>query len=157
MLSATIGNTFFCYSLTIGVFILFLGLGSASFDWIPRKRINFLNLAFIEIIMSINGLVGIYIITKSSLFYGSELFWIIALIPTIICGFFSGLELPFLIGLAPKKYLKVFGLDYIGMFLGAFLFPFFFLSYLGIFISSFVVAFLNFIVAIFLLYSSKGK
>lgn len=145
------------YIITTGLFIFFLGVGAIFFEFKLKNHTKF-KIYQIEFVLSFLGsLCVIFPFFIDSIFIETPLVskylcW--ALISLI--AFCSGIELPALMSLADKK-LSVLGFDYLGMCLAGILFPILFLPVLGLLQSSLVIAFVNFIVAIFLYYSFHPK
>ena len=156
LISVFIGSTILSYSLGIGVFVLALGIGSVFYDTLlSNKSKNLKRLFYIELALAFSGLVGGYVVIIFAQLITSFPFLlqtIILLFPIIIVGFLSGMELPLLMGEKQelKEKLPILGLDFIGMFSAAILFPVCFFL-LGLFKTSIIISFINLGVAYTLL------
>lgn len=155
LLAVSFGGTLYHYSITMGVFMFSLGLGSLYYAYKKSKNLIPLLLKT-EIALSILGLLSpywiLYISSLQNQTY-SILFYPLIHLPSVLIGFFSGLELPVLLDLSKKKSLCLY-YDYLGMFASSVLFYIlikqFHLANITLFITS-----LNLFIAILLLYFYK--
>ena len=160
IISIFIGSTILSYSLGIGVFVLALGTGSFICDqWFDKTK-NPSRLFYIELALSLIGILGGYVeIILAQLITPFPFFLrlLILFIPIVIIGLLSGMELPLLMGLKEKtrEKLYILGTDFIGMFTATLLFPLFFFG-MGLFPTGLIVALINLIIAYTLLPSEKN-
>lgn len=158
-ISIFIGSTILSYSLGIGVFVLALGVGSFICDQLSDKTKNLSRLFYIELILSLLGILGGYaeiILAQLTISFPFFLRLLILFAPIAAIGILSGMELPLLMGLKEKDQEKfyILGTDFIGMFTAALLFPFFFF-WLGLFPAGIIIALINLIIAYTLLPAKK--
>ncbi|MFA5519032.1 MAG: polyamine aminopropyltransferase [Spirochaetota bacterium] len=144
------GNPVQQYSVTIGVFLSSMGLGS----YLSRFIIKNLVKTFIIIEVTLGLIGGLSVIILNYLFSFSPSFYLLHLFFLIVIGTLVGLEIPLLTRIL-KKYgaLKdilsnVLTLDYIGGLAGSLLFPLLLFPFLGRFLTSITVGLVNIIVSI---------
>ena len=154
-LTVIFGGTVTRYSVTIGLFLFSLGIGSYLYSYLPKNRKK--NFFIIEIILSITGPLGLFYIF---LLNGSELtgllpHWFILTIshlPIIVVGILSGLELPHLSSFFKTKntstFSEVLGFDYIGGLLGTLTYALLLYPNLGLITTVIVIGLLNSLVAL---------
>jgi len=163
LLTIIFGGTVLRYSITIGLFLFCLGIGSFLYNYLEKydKKKLFV---YIEICLSIIGFFGVwFIIALNSYFSFLPHFIRIILsnVPIILVGILSGLELPLLSFFSGEKsstYSQVLGVDYFGSLAGMVLYSLVFYPYQGLIFSAFIVAFFNLIIALLLfifLYKKK--
>ena len=160
IISIFIGSTILSYSLGIGVFVLALGVGSFLCDQLSDKAKNLSRLFYIELTLSLLGILGGYaeiILAQMTVFFPFFLRLLILFTPIAAIGLLSGMELPLLMGLKEKTQEKfyILGTDFIGMFTAALLFPLFFFG-MGLFPTGIIVALINLIIAYTLLPVKKN-
>ncbi len=151
------------YTLTLGVFILALGLGSL----IQIRRDQASSLAWQQLIMVGLSIISPWMVLWAGTHLVSWASWSIAALSIFSVGFFCGLEFPLLAALAAEEYQTNFTnkfenkpklvsaaifsqllrMDYLGMGLSSFLFPVFLLKHLGVFQASLLAALFNWLVA----------
>ena len=161
--SYLLGNPVMQYSITIGVFLSSMGLGSYMSRYIEKDLIR----AFvrIEIILGLTG--GVSVVVLNYLFSFSESFYALHIFFLVVIGTLVGLEIPLLTRIL-KNYgaLKdiisnVLSFDYIGGLAGSLLFPLLLFPFLGRFLTSIVVGMANIAVAFIIIlvidYGSKKK
>ncbi|MDA1073676.1 MAG: hypothetical protein O3A63_02795 [Proteobacteria bacterium] len=147
ILSAFLGNTVLRYSVTIGLYMLSMGIGA----FVVRDRMlarPVLALQIVEVILSvIGGFSLVFLIWVDSTGAPGALFSLIAHSLIIIIGILSGMEIPLLIGVrnlhVPESDIKVLGLDYIGACAGALVFAFVLYPITGLTLAAFLIAGLN--------------
>jgi len=153
-ISLLYGNTITIYSLTIGSYMLFLGIGAFLYEKFSKYGINMLLYTetalmivayFAPLIISWIGAVEI-----SFNFKLSSSFFILGLI-----GILSGIELPLLMGLAKEKVAIIVGVDYLGGLLGSLLYVFYFLPHINTIDTFHQIAFVNLITTIIFYFSYK--
>ncbi len=161
ILAATLGLLFgdsiFYFSLTIALFILFMGLGSASARWFQKN--SFFNLVMAEIVISALGVsCSSAILLVAGLTKKGILASVTAVVLIFTIGFLAGVEIPIIYSITDdtvKKdrrfgYLLFF--DYLGALLGAVIFSFILLPKLDLIGSGAFVALLNLIILTFYLF-----
>lgn len=147
MLTALTGSTFRNYSMIIGLYTASLGFGALYFEFYLKAKSQAKLLIFTELLLSISALLApLYI----SLLYSSyfdflahSLKLVFALIPVILIGWLSGIELPSLMALSNKKEHKILFADFAGMFISSIIFYNFLLLKFSIFQILFSLALMN--------------
>lgn len=156
------GDSVKFFSLTIGLYMAAMGLGSYISKFITDKLLQRFVIA--EILLGLIGGISIPLLyftyTTTSLFYPTYV------LLTLCIGFLIGLEIPFLTRLMESyQVLKsnianILSFDYLGALIATIAFPFFLLPVLGIYQSSLLFGLINMSIAAVVLYSyrkSLGK
>ena len=148
--SYLLGNSVYQFSLTIGVFMFSMGLGSIVTKYLNTQYIE--NFIFVEILLAlIGGGTGLALFLVFP--YAREYYELVSLSLIVIIGALVGMEIPILTtALAEFRSTKhsiadVMSFDYLGALIGSLLFPLVLLPKLGLIETSFVVGLLNLIVA----------
>ena len=171
-LSVLMGNTVMRYSITIGVYLASLGLGTMLCERGDEKD-SARRLVRIEIWLSIIGGLAVFIIFSLDVFhrfmitsqtvfsYGLGntlrpiLFFALSSAVIVSIGILSGYEIPLLIALSeakkPNSMNIVLGINYFGALLGAVMFPLLLLPKLGLFAVSYLTGLLNAVACILIL------
>ncbi len=138
------------YSVTIGLFLFFMGVGA----WLAQYRRTNLLVAFIQIEIAL-GLIGglsaviLYAVYAWSQYYYPAMLIVIALISILV-----GMEIPLLTrvieqGRGIRQGLSdVLATDYVGALLASLLFPFVLLPYFGHLLTAFSIGAVNLLVAL---------
>lgn len=157
--SYLLGNSTLQYSITIGLYMAALGLGSYISKYVTKKLFNVFVL--IELLIGIVGgmsslilfLANIYIINYAVVMY----------IEIVLIGTLAGAEIPIMTRIIEEDennlsvtLSSIFSFDYIGGLVGAVAFPLMLLPNLGYFATSFLCGLLN-IVASLLIMWKFGK
>jgi len=153
--SYLLGNSVYQFSLTIGLFMFSMGVGSYLSKLLPNNLIqNFIN---VEIAISLFG--GISSLLLILAFpYVHSLYSVVMFCLIFIIGALVGMEIPLLMSiLSHKQSMKdsianVMSLDYVGGLIGAVAFPLFLLPHLGLLKSSFAIGLINIITALINIY-----
>ena len=159
-LSAFLGNTVLRYSVTIGLYMLSMGIGSllAEGRWVKHAV---LTLVGIEILLTITGGFSvIFLLVMASVGMPDLLFSTMAHMLIVVIGVLTGFEIPLLIEMRarekPHTEQVVLGVDYLGAFTGTVVFAFVFYPVIGLIPTAFFVALLNAFVGV-CLYSQRRK
>lgn len=154
-LSAFLGNTVLRYSVTIGLYMLSMGLGSllAEGRFVKHPVITLLR---VEIALTVTGGFSvIFLMLVNSAGLPDIVFFGVAHFLIILIGVLTGFEIPLLIELRNLEVegseRKVLGVDYLGAFSGTVVFAFFFYPIVGLIPTAFVVGLLNAFVGVLLL------
>ena len=154
-LAAFMGNTVLRYSVTIGLYMMSMGIGAllAEGRFIKQPVITLLQ---VEIGLTITGGFSVLLLLLLSTFNLPDLLFSgLAHLLIIIIGILTGFEIPLLIELRNleqhDKELSVLGVDYLGAFFGTIVFAFLFYPAIGLIKSAFMVAFINAFVGVCLL------
>jgi len=147
LLSAFLGNTIVRYSITVGLYMSSMGFGALLLSKQYLKKC-FVSLLKVEIALSVLGASGVMLLLSLHMFGVEGVFFSCFAHGLIIAiGILTGFEIPLLIAvgnrLRPDSEARVLGVDYVGAFLGAVTFAFFFYPVVGIFLTGLLVAFLN--------------
>jgi len=161
--SYLLGNPVMQYSITIGVFLSSMGLGSYVSRYIEKNLLK----AFVRIEILLGLIGGVSVVILNYLFSFSESFYALHIFFLVVIGTLVGLEIPLLTRIL-KNYgaLKdiisnVLSFDYIGGLAGSLFFPLLLFPFLGRFLTSIVVGMANITVAFIIIlvidYGSKKK
>jgi spermidine synthase len=156
------GDSVKFFSLTIGLYMAAMGVGSYLSKFITDKLIQRFVIA--EILLGFIGGISIPLLyftyTTTSLFYPTYV------VLTLCIGFLIGLEIPFLTRLMEdyqtlkSNIANILSFDYLGALIATIAFPFFLLPVMGIYQSSLLFGLINMSIAGVVLYSyrkSLGK
>lgn len=140
-----LGDSVKFFSLTIGIYMASMGVGTFISKYIDRDILT--RFVQIELVLALLG--GISIPSLYFAYSYTELFIPFYLFFTISIGLLIGLEIPFLTRLMEQYYkLKVnianiLSFDYLGALIATISFPFFLLPVFGIYQSSLIFGFIN--------------
>lgn len=153
-LSAFLGNTVLRYSVTIGLYMLSMGIGALLAEGRLVKH-PVVTLLKVEIALTITGGFSvIFLMLMNSAGVPDLIFFGAAHSLIILIGVLTGFEIPLMIELrnleVEGKEQKVLGIDYLGAFVGTVVFALFFYPVLGLIPTSFVVAIMNAFVGVLL-------
>jgi spermidine synthase len=156
------GDSVKFFSLTIGLYMAAMGLGSYISKFITDKLLQRFVIA--EVLLGVIGGISVPLLyftyTTTALFYPTY----VAL--TLCIGFLIGLEIPFLTRLMENyqtlksNIANILSFDYLGALIATIVFPFFLLPVMGIYQSSLLFGLINMSIAAVVLYSyrkSLGK
>jgi spermidine synthase len=166
LITILFGNTVVQYSITIGLFLFFLGVGSFSYSRIKSDFID--KLMFVEFAITIISVIGVfglpylYILSAKYFVFGKVIVLILGYVLVAVIGFLSGFEIPILTRLVEdvrktSSFSHVLGVDYIGSLLGTVLYALFLYPELGVFGTVVVVSFVNLAIGLYLLYYSSYR
>ena len=158
-LSAFLGNTVLRYSVTIGLYMMSLGIGSmiAEGRFVARPAVGLLR---IEVLLTLFGGSSVVLLFFVDSVGASELVLsVIAHSLIVVIGVLSGFEIPLLIALknlnADYRDNAFIGVNYLGAFLGTMAFAFVLYPNVGLIPTAFIIALLNAIVGMLLLRQKK--
>ncbi len=158
--SYLVGNSTLQYSVTIGLYMCALGVGSYLSKFIRKNLFNWF--ANVEIGIGIIGGFSSLTLFLSNLYLQS--YAIVMYIEIIIIGTFAGLEIPLLTRIIEedKKDLRVtissiFSFDYIGGLIGSIAFPMLLLPHLGYFATSFLAGMFNLLAAALIIFKYHDR
>lgn len=150
-----LGDSITQFSLTIGVYMAAMGIGSYFSRFVPDKPLLAYFIGF-ELALALLGGLSVPLLYFSYA-YGLPLQAISILLTTLI-GILIGLEIPLLSRLMEKHYAlkanlaNVLSIDYFGALLATLLFPFLFLPWLGVFKTALSFGLMNLSIALLLLW-----
>ena len=158
-LSAFLGNTVLRYSITIGLYMLSLGIGSfiAEGRFVARPAISLLLVETLLTLIGGSSVVLLFVINAHSM--SPALISVVAHGLIIVIGILSGFEIPLLIQLKSlaknNKDNVIIGINYLGAFLGTVTFALILYPLAGIITAAFLVSLSNAFVGIALITQSK--
>ena len=148
--SYLLGNSVYQFSLTIGLFMFSMGLGSIVTKYLSTEYIE--NFIFVEIMLAIiGGATGLILFLVFP--YAREYYEFVSISLIVVIGALVGMEIPLLTtALAEFRSTRhsiadVMSFDYSGALIGSLLFPLILLPKLGLIETSFIIGFLNLVVA----------
>jgi spermidine synthase len=157
--SYLLGNSVLQFSLTIGLFLFGMGIGSFLAPLIklaPERKFVLLEI-FVALLGGISPLILFFVFSSGGLFYLAFVVIVVSI------GILIGFEIPTLVELAREGgsmlslFSKVLAFDYLGALLASLLFPLFFLPYLGIVRTALLVGIVNILIAISILWYFKKE
>ncbi len=158
--SYLVGNSTLQYSVTIGLYMCALGIGSFLSKFIRKDLFNWF--ANVEIGIGIIGGLSSLTLFLSNLYL--ESYALVMYLEIIIIGTFAGLEIPLLTRIIEddRKDLRVtissiFSFDYIGGLIGSIAFPMLLLPHLGYFATAFFVGSLNLLAAVLIIFRYRDR
>ncbi|MCM1536312.1 MAG: polyamine aminopropyltransferase [Clostridium sp.] len=153
--SYLLGNSTLQYSITIGLYMAALGLGSYISKYFKKNLFNVF--VTIELGIGIAGGISSLLLFLSNIYISNYV--VVMYLETILIGVLAGAEIPIMTRIieADEQNLSVtlssiFSFDYIGGLLGAIAFPLLLLPKLGFFSTSFLCGLLNITAAILILH-----
>lgn len=154
------GDTVLQYSVTIGIYMSAMGLGSYLSKFIKKHLFNYF--IGVEIGVGVIGGLSTLILFLSNIYLVCDQIILYLVILTI--GIFVGMEIPLLTRIIEndEKNLRVtlssiFSFDYIGGLIGSIAFPLLLLPHLGYFCTAFLTGTLNILVALLIILKYKEK
>lgn len=157
--SYLLGNSVYQFSITIGIFMFAMGLGSLATKYFNACYIE--NFIIVELMLAlIGGLAGLILFLMFP--YARAYYEVVNILLILFIGGLVGMEIPILTtAFAQYKSTKtsiadVMGFDYIGALVGSVIFPIVLLPYLGLLESAFVVGFINLLIALATIYAFKN-
>ncbi|MCX7680114.1 MAG: polyamine aminopropyltransferase [Spirochaetes bacterium] len=161
--SYLLGNPVLQYSITIGFFMVAMGIGSYLSRFISRNLLR----AFIYIEAALGLVGGISVAVLMFLFSFESSYYLLHVFFLLVVGVFVGLEIP-LVTRILKEYgslreviARVLSLDYLGGLAGSLIFPLVLFPYAGRYLTSLAVGCMNITVAIVIVakmkYSSRSR
>ena len=149
--SYLLGNSVYQFSITIGMFMFSMGIGSLITKKLNDNYIQ--NFILVEILIAIFG--GISGIILFTVFPFLRIFYELCMYSfIIIIGCLVGMEIPILTSLISKyrntknTIADVMSFDYLGALIGSVIFPLILLPTLGLMHTSFVIGLINSLVAL---------
>lgn len=155
-----LGDSVRQFSITIGLFMASMGLGSYLSRHLGDDVLK--TFVWVEVALGIVG--GLCIPALYATYaYADDLYQPVMLALVVVIGTLTGLEIPILV-LAMRRFFRlrenlsnILSLDYLGALAATLLFPFVLLPTLGTFKSSLAIGGLNIVVALVVLRSFRGQ
>ncbi len=147
-----LGNSIQQFSLIIGFYLAFMGVGSFLSKWIQKDLIY--NFVLVEMLL---GIVGAFSVPLTYFYFLHADFWgfnYFTLFIIGIIGTLTGLEVPLISRILESDLVlkdnisTILGYDYIGALVATLLFPFFLIPVVGIYKSSLFFGLLNILVGL---------
>ena len=157
-----LGSSVVHYSLTIGLFLFFMGVGA----WVASFVRTSLTAAFVAIEMAIGVVGGLSAVILFATYVWTESYYPVMLIVIAVLSTLIGMEIPLLTRMVEKTQglrkgiSEVLSFDYLGALLASLLFPFVLLPYFGHLIAAMGTGLVNLLVALFVCWyfrESLGK
>lgn len=154
-----LGNSILQFSITIGVFMFFMGVGSYISKFIHSNLLE----TFINIEIALGLIGGFSAFFLYTAFTMTENYYLVVCFFLAAIGTLIGLEIPLVTRIIneystiKETVANVLSFDYIGALLASVTFPLFLLPYLGIMKTSFLIGLLNLAIAAFNCYIFKEK
>ena len=148
--SYLMGSSIYHFSITIGLFMFFMGVGSYLSKLIKKNILE--TFIGVEIILSIIG--GLSAITLHWALAFTKNYEFVAALLIAIIGSLIGMEIPLIARLLENKrslkdtLAEILSVDYIGALIASILFPIFLLPHFGTMRTSFIISFINILVAL---------
>ena len=147
--SYLLGNSVFQFSITIGLFMFAMGIGSYISKWFEKDLVE--RFISVEIIIALIG--GICSATLFLIFPYHSLYRPVMYGFVLVIGSLVGLEIPILARILSRSttwkdsIANVLSMDYVGALVGSVSFPLLMLPTIGLFQSAFAIGLLNIAVA----------
>lgn len=169
LLSVLYGNSVLRYSVTIGLYLFSLGVGSMSFRLFQRTK-NEYTLWASQLLLSIIGPLGVVgIIWLDNILFQhyqlrtQQIMLILAHIPIVVTGVLAGIQIPLLsnLGNLIKKrsdmFVEVLGVDYFGSLVGAVLYGLVLYPKVGLIKTAFLVGAINVSLSLLCAFVTSGN
>ena len=153
-LSAFLGNTVLRYSVTIGLYMLSMGIGALSAEgrFVKHPVTTLLKVETLLTVVGGTSVLILYFLDAAP--FPGVVFSALAHGVIVLIGILTGFEIPLLIELRNTETENadsaVIGVDYLGAFAGTVLFAFLFYPRVGLIPTAFIVASLNATVGVLL-------
>ena len=153
--SYLLGNSTLQYSVTIGLYMASLGLGSYVSKYFTKNLFNIF--VTIELGIGVIGGISSLVLFLANIYISN--YALVMYLEIIIIGAFAGAEIPVMTRIIEQdeNNLKVtlssiFSFDYIGGLIGSIAFPLILLPKLGYFATSFLCGFMNIVAALLIMW-----
>lgn len=153
--SYLVGDSTLQYSITIGLYMSAMGLGSFLSKYIKRNLFNWF--VIVEIGVGIIGGMSSLVLFLANLYL--ESYSIVMYLEIIVIGTFVGVEIPLLTRIIEEDegnlrvtISSIFSFDYIGGLVGSIAFPLLLLPHLGYFATAFLTGTMNILAATLIVY-----
>lgn len=152
------GDSILQFSITIGLYMSAMGIGSYVSKYIKNNLFN--KFIFIEMSIGILGGFSSFILFIVNIY--TQIYVLIMYILIILIGIFVGLEIPILTRIIEnnesnvrKNLANIFTFDYIGGLIGSIAFPILLFPKLGFITTAFLVGLINVITAVIIVFKYK--
>jgi spermidine synthase len=150
MSSYLLGNSVLHFSLTIGLFMFFMGIGSYFSKYVQSNLIQ----AFVWVELLVGILGGLAVLLMYFAYAMSDYFYLVAFLITAAISICIGFELPIAAriikayGSLRESLAHILSFDYLGALAASILFPLVLLPYLGLMKTGFLIGAVNVAVAL---------
>lgn len=158
--SYLVGDSTLQYSITIGLYMSAMGLGSFLSKYMKKNLFNWF--VIIEIGVGVIGGISSLILFLSNLYL--DTYQIVMYIEIIIIGTFVGVEIPLLTRIIESDaenlritLSSIFSFDYIGGLIGSIAFPLLLLPQLGYFATAFLTGCMNIFASMLIIYKYSNR
>ena len=152
MLTVIFGGTVLRYSITIGLFLFSLGLGSLTYKYL-KQEYGVVNFLVVEMLLSVIGPAGVvFIVLLNSGVENLSYHVLLGLsyVPIMLVGFLSGLEIPILAQFmkTEQAFADTLGVDYFGSLVGTVVYAVYMYPIFGLVSVAIFIGFLNIFTAV---------
>ena len=154
-----LGSSVIHYSLTIGLFLFFMGVGA----WLAQSVTSKLIPVFVSIEIAIGAVGGVSALVLLFVYAHTRFYYPIVIVIVGVIGVLVGMELPLLTRILESRsglrrgISQVLTFDYIGALAASLLFPFILLPYLGHLLTASIVGLVNLVVALIVAWSFRQQ
>ncbi len=156
--SYLLGSSVIHYSITIGLFLFFMGVGA----WFAQSVKHQLVAVFISIEIAIGAVGGISALLLLFVYAHTQFYYPLMIVVIGVIGILVGMELPLLTRILESRsglrrsISQVLTFDYIGALAASLLFPFILLPYFGHLLTAALIGLLNLFVACVVAWSFRN-
>jgi len=154
------GDSVTQFSITIGLYMSAMGIGSYLSKYVKNKLFN--KFIFVEMSIGLLGGFSTFILFMANIY--TEIYVLIMYVLIIMIGIFVGLEIPILTRIIEannsdvrKNLANIFTFDYIGGLVGSIAFPMFLFPKLGFITTALLVGSINVITAILIILKYRAQ
>ena len=146
------------YSVTIGLFLFFMGVGAWLAQYIKHNLLD----AFVRIEIALGVIGGLSAVLLYAAYAWTQYYYPAMLIVIALISMLVGMEIPLLTrvieqGRGIRQGISdVLATDYVGALLASLLFPFVLLPYLGHLVTAFAIGAVNLLVALLVVWHFRG-
>ncbi len=154
-----LGSSVIHYSVTIGLFLFFMGVGA----WLAQSITRHVVPAFISIEIAIGAVGGVSALLLLVVYAWTDYYYPAMVLVVGVIGILIGMELPLLTRILETRsglrrgISQVLTFDYIGALMASLLFPFVLLPYFGHLLTASAVGLINLFVALVVAYSFRAQ
>ncbi len=154
-----LGSSVIHYSVTIGLFLFFMGVGA----WLAQSITRHVVPVFISIEIAIGAVGGVSALLLLLVYAWTDYYYPVMVLVVGVIGILIGMELPLLTRILETRsglrrgISQVLTFDYIGALLASLLFPFILLPYFGHLLTASAVGLVNLFVALLVAYSFRSQ
>lgn len=154
-----LGSSVIHYSLTIGLFLFFMGVGA----WLAQSVTSKLIPVFVSIEIAIGAIGGISALVLLFVYAHTRFYYPVVIVIIGVIGVLVGMELPILTRILESRsglrrgISQVLTFDYIGALAASLLFPFILLPYFGHLLTASIIGLINLVVALIVAWSFRRQ